>query len=426
MAALRVIEGYVDRLILSGDIGGDTALLQSLGQKIVDSRPLKAAVLERYLLLLQDLSGVTARAILRPSKSAPGASDLVLLMGHDFVDASIQADNLGTRFVGPSQTVASLGVNSAFGLYETAGLQLALTPDSNELRMAGLNLSLPIGTEGTRVTVSAAKLRSKPGSFLEALELRGDSVTARALLLHPIIRGRVQNLNFLLTFDLLNSTSKAFDSMLSEDRLRSLRAGAFYDLVDPWFGFNSVSLEASRGLEVLGARGSEAPDQSRADGRGDYEKLVLDLTRLQDLGGGWSLLARARGQYARVPLLAPEEFGIGGGEFGRAYAAAEIIGDHGAAGSLELRLSGNDPESSIGWQMYGFYDIGAVWQQAQDGTESAPRQSAASAGLGTRLFYVGRITGGIEVAKPLTRAPTTDRDDREKGFVVNLRLQATF
>jgi len=64
-------------------------------------------------------------------------------------------------------------------------------------------------------------------------------------------------------------------------------------------------------------------------------------------------------QYALEPLLATEQFAYGGAQqaLGRAYDPAEIIGDRGMAGSLELRMN-LSPEKRF-WQamqLYVFYD----------------------------------------------------------------------
>ena len=53
-------------------------------------------------------------------------------------------------------------------------------------------------------------------------------------------------------------------------------------------------------------------------------------------------------------------------------------------------------------------------------------QSAASAGVGLRATIAETLTGYIELTRPLTRVPTTDRDDRERGFRLFVSVSAFF
>ena len=85
--------------------------------------------------------------------------------------------------------------------------------------------------------------------------------------------------------------------------------------------------------------------------------------RLQRITPIINLMVAAAGQYAFDPVLADEEFQLGGLPRGRGYEPAEITGDHGIAGTIELQVR---PEFGRDWvdsyQLYAFYDIGAVWQ----------------------------------------------------------------
>ncbi|MFQ5491861.1 MAG: hypothetical protein ACE5GE_14175 [Phycisphaerae bacterium] len=71
-------------------------------------------------------------------------------------------------------------------------------------------------------------------------------------------------------------------------------------------------------------------------------------------------------------------------------------------------------------QIYGFYDIGAVWDGGRPGASN--RESLASAGIGLRAGVFGRLSGGIEFAKPLTRDVAAE-DGEGRVFVT---LSGTF
>ena len=77
---------------------------------------------------------------------------------------------------------------------------------------------------------------------------------------------------------------------------------------------------------------------SRDGASGKFSALNFWFTRYQTITDAWSLKIAAAGQTASGPLFLSQQFYLGGLAFGRGYGAAEISGDNGMAGSLELRF----------------------------------------------------------------------------------------
>ena len=162
IARIRVVEGYVDdvrinKLESKAIFGGD--LPARYAQKILDSRPLKTADLERYLLLTSDLPGLSIRSILQPSETNVGAATLDLRVTQSPLSASISYDNRGSRFVGPEQSLASVYLNSLFRRFDQTAVRLALARDPDELIFADLRYSAPIGSEGLRYARQRYRLK---------------------------------------------------------------------------------------------------------------------------------------------------------------------------------------------------------------------------------------------------------------------------
>src|SRR5690606_32946288 len=76
---LRVIEGYIDGFRIEGNPGDARGRIEQYGTAITGTRPVTASVLERYLLLINDLPGISAQAVLVPSADAVGASTVNLI-----------------------------------------------------------------------------------------------------------------------------------------------------------------------------------------------------------------------------------------------------------------------------------------------------------------------------------------------------------
>src|SRR5207245_1522166 len=72
-------------------------------------------------------------------------------------------------------------------------------------------------------------------------------------------------------------------------------------------------------------------------GRSDFTKLNLDLSRQQPIDDNWSFVVAAAGQYAFVPLLVAEQFGVGGTLWNRGFDPSETLGYRALAGTVQLR-----------------------------------------------------------------------------------------
>ena len=74
---IKVIEGYIVKVDYDGDTRGNQAILDQYAVEIQGERPLKAETLERYLLLINDLPGVSAGShrAARPQRPGRGQPD---------------------------------------------------------------------------------------------------------------------------------------------------------------------------------------------------------------------------------------------------------------------------------------------------------------------------------------------------------------
>ncbi|WP_366653628.1 ShlB/FhaC/HecB family hemolysin secretion/activation protein [Fodinicurvata sp. EGI_FJ10296] len=416
VVTLRVVEGYVDQVAVTDPEGEPTAghaRIEQYGASISASRPLRQRDLERYLLLANDLPGVSVRSVLSASPVEPGAADLTLVVDEQRVEGFVAADNRGTRYIGPVRTTIGATLNNPTGNNETVSIVAATTPeDTSELRYISGSAEVPIGYDGLVLHGSVSHSQTQPGSSLRQFGIDGRTTSWTIGADYPLIRSRDTNLTIGARFDYTDAEN-AFDPQFRlldyEDRLRVVRVGIDGDVLDSYRGITSFGAEVSQGVDIFDATISDT-GVSRTGGRGDFTKLTLDASRLQSLGSGFSLYGAVRAQIASDVLLASEEFAVGGARFGRAYDGSEVTGDGGIAGSLEARyaadVSSIDQLDSL--QFYAFYDIGMAEKR---GAES---ESAASAGGGIRFGLFDTLSGSLEVAQPLTRdvAAEGNRDTR--------------
>lgn len=413
IVAIEIVEGFIATVELEGTIAGDQKLIEAYAQKILASVPLNNEVLERYVLLINDLPGIRAKAVLIPSFETRGASDLILQIAEDRWDVTGTVDNRGTEFVGPGQVQLSGGLNNLLGQFERLSGQSIVTQDTDELKYFQLGYTQPIGTEGTTLSLSGNISWSSPGSTLKQFDVEGQNRALTLSASHPIIRSRRKNLSVRGTLNYKNSSTDLRDNLLSEDRIRAARIGVSGDVVDKLRGISLIDFELSQGLDILNASDSGNARRTRTSGRPDFTKLTMNLVRVQQIHGPFRAILGATGQYAFSQLYASEEFGIGGVPFGRAYDPSEYTGDHGIAYRIEGQYAVPYENSYLrSVQLYSFYDNGSVWRI--DHTTREARASAASAGLGARFNVMNRVSGYIEVADPLTGSVATRGDHGRK------------
>ena len=413
---VRIIEGYVSKLTVDGDYGGQS-VLDRYATPVLTERPLRLATLERALLLMNDLSGLSVDPSVKPVDENAGEYEIVVKTQYRKFGAFGRLDNRGTPEVGRLQGYVGGSANSLLGFGETVQANFVTVPNQpEELLFGSLSGTVPVGGAGTAVSLFGALSAVDPGSSKDALDSDSNSRQVIARIWHPVLRSRAQSLWVTGTFDFRDFDEKQFDQTVTEDRTRALRLGATYTAADRLKGQNQINLEVSQGLDILDSSQRGSNTLSRADGRPDFTKLSGGLIRLQDLTKRFAVRLAFAGQWSANPLLSYEEFVVGGEQFGRGYDFAEISGDDGVAGSAEIRFTDDTPWTWFDeYQVYGFYDFGTVWNDDA-------RDSLSSAGAGLRLQLLEFLRADIQAAKPLTR-PVSTRDNKDWRFFFSTALQ---
>ena len=419
VVTINIIEGYIHDIRFNNIDEISIKQLSRYTNKIKSDRPLTTKTLERYMLLLNDLAGIVARATLSQS-SVPGAADLTIDVDEKAYDISLSANNRGSEFIGPYQFTGQLTLNKLGSRYQPSSLTLIST-GNDELVYGFAAHSVPIGGEGMKLNVTASRSNSKPGGSIDIFDIDTDTWTVGLGLSYPIIRSRVKNLTLRNELSVYASESDRLGNAAgtelinTQDNVRSLRLGATFDNIDALNGISLVDVELSKGLDIFDASSEGDDNLSRALGDPDYTKANIYAARLQSLSSKWSLLTAMNGQYAFDDLLSSEQYGVGGTQFVRGYDSSEIVGDSGYSGKLELRYTGN---SGFDWltdyMAYGFIDGGTIDRKSPASGES-DSSSLYSTGIGIRYRVMTKITGYIEIAVPLSSdaiAAEGDNDPR--------------
>jgi hemolysin activation/secretion protein len=386
---------------------------------VLAEQPSRLATLERQLFLINGRPGVRITdTALEEIGGATGRFRLTVYLKTWHVFTSFGLDNLGSSSVGPWQTYATGAFNSYLTPGDTLAVNLStIANDPRELGFARLSYDAPVGVDGVRLGASVLYSAVRPG---DARRLDSDITTTEAF------EVRASTVPFMSQSSGLTLTMAGTFSNVSEhdlygswynDHIRSASLTADYRLRDRFGGTNFATLTYRQGLDIFGASHFDDDLLSRDGAASNFSVLNIWFTRYQTLNDTWSLKLSAASQTASRPLFTSQQFYLGGAAFGRGYGAAEISGDNGLAGSLELRF---DQQLNFrywtGYQLYAFGDAGAVWN---DGYRLSDGLSLTSAGAGARFFLWDDLQADLGVAVPLSyRAPDNER--RSPRFLFTL------
>lgn len=406
---LQAVEGYVGRVSFDPELVA-TARMRAQIDAIAREKPLTIATLERQLLLINDLPGVTAQAYFEPG-AALGEAYLTVKAVRRPVTGFVGAQNRVSKLLGDVSLEGRVTLNNSFGLDDSHSLLLQTTNRPSRLRSVGYVYNQPLGTDGLALNLFLGRVESVTPFERERMKAASDIATLG--LSYPLIRSRAQTLRLRARVNVYNGTQDFADRLLvQEDKVRALRLGAAWDLTDG-SGVNFIDAELSKGLTGLGSTPAGATYAQRAGADYGFTKFNFFAGRLQSLGRNLSLQASVQGQWTDDILPPSERAALGGETILRAYNAGELIGDRALAGKLELRWEPQLIDSGR-ITFYAFAEAGRTTTLNAVGGNA--HDSANSTGFGVR----GSLTGGLnvyaEVATPHRRKVATYNSRHTRVF----------
>jgi hemolysin activation/secretion protein len=417
---IQVVEGYVERVEWPPALSQYVDFFSDYAAKITAQRPANIRTIERYLLLAADLPGLKFKNSLKPHPSKQGAAILVVEVTEKPADVFARVDNRGTRARGPGQFLISPTVNNLLRIHDAFTLTYAGAFQTRELQYLAANYRQVLTSEGLTAFANASYGWGRPGTFeLQLLEYKTKSAYGEVGLSYPIIRARERNLIASALWFWTDDRSSFFD-MPEEppstlDKLRGFRMKIDADAADPMNGINQLNFAFSHGFRGLGSTANHDELASRFNGRVDFSKAELTLSRLQPFGGGWSILIAGYAQWAFTPLLVSELCSFGGRLFGRGFDPSQYVGDTCIDLFAELRLDiPHELQALTQLQLYGFFDHG--WLHNLAPVLGTPTNvDAASMGAGLRLGWLNSVTADLTVTRVVKKQPLSVAQAIQQG-----------
>lgn len=422
---LTVIEGFIDRVEISGIEGGMAQRVQRTLQPVIAERPLRLGTLERAVKLVNALPGIRAKSVLRRAEETDRASTLLVSATDDPIEATMSVNNLGTGYVGPWMAKGSVTVNDTLGLGEALTLKAGSAFEPSEGWSLGADWEQTLGSNGTKLFLGTDFQRQRPGQEMRAYDITTTITSLTLEVTHPLILERENMLMVSGWIGALDLRMNYDGAKLVRDRLRAFQLSGEYAFTDPLGGVSDLSLAIRQGLPALGATRSGSTDYSRDDAVADYTVGRMHFRRWQPLLRGVTLYTYVQGQWARTPLPAPEELSVGGPTIGYGYDRGEIMGDDGIAATAELTYS--LPVGRWGLDLltpYLRYDFGAVWDKT-DAVDDAQTLSSVGGGLRVQMLG-GKVDMEFGYGQPLTRPPRAAGNDGGRPGRYSVEIKTNF
>ncbi len=384
---------------------------------LVTGAPVRREALERAILLVGDIPGLTVKSSKYVRQNGFGI--LLVTVAEDKTSAYLQVDNRGSAEIGPIRATMLANVRGIAQSGDELRVIAATTPiEPSEFAFIRAVYAAPVDAHGSVVTLSGSYGRANPGAALKPLDVIGNSVDAAVGYATPLLRSRARSAWASVELRTLKTDQTLLGTMLRNDRLTTL-TGAINGTGKLGPGLLRGEVVMVGGLPIDGVSHEGDRRTSRVDGDARFVTWGYTVDWSTDIVGPMAMMLASSGQLASRPLLATAEIGVGGPAFGRAYDYAERTGDQGVLGSAELRANiGRVKGGPDRVQLYGFVDGGYV-DNLRKGVGGG---ALLSTGTGARLGY-GLLDGMIEIAFPLNE----DRfDTQTKQPRVSFRVSRSF
>ena len=382
---LQVVEAVFGRVRVEG---ASQRLSAGNASSFIDAAqaagaPVSGNALDRALLLIDDLPGVSANGRLDVGRNDRETDLQLTLKDGPLLSASVTADNAGSRATGAERLIAQVDLSSPLR-FGDQGSMVLLKSQGNEF--ARLAYTAPLGSAGWRLGVNTSSLRYRVVTpEFAALQAHGRSDSVGAEVNYPLMRTRTDNLLLNLAYDSKRFDNRSAGVIATRYASRALATTLAFNSYDEFFGGGATSgaLGWVGGKLDLTGSPNEAADAASTRTAGAFDKFRYSVTRQQQLGDDLSLYASLSGQLARKNLDSSEKFYLGGVSGVRAYPTSEAGGSSGHLLNIELR-------ARLPYGVTGalFYDRGSVKVNQDNDIPTALSQNSWSlAGAGASLAW---------------------------------------
>ena len=351
---------------------------------------------------------------MRRSETPDAVDALVTVRDESPHTLFLSLNNRGSRDSGKERLTAGYQYSNLFGLDQVLTASYTTSPGNwSDVAQYGLTWKIPFNTIATDLTLIGSYSDVDSGIVADFFDVTGQGTVAGAVVEHTLLnQGRYSHRIGVSVFDKQFDNDVNFLGQQIGADVRSRPVSLRYD--GEWlrdtanFGFHLAWL---RNLTSGSNNSAEAYTAARAGAKPNWDAWQAGAFMDLRVGEGWLLRARLSGQYAGEPLIAGEQFGLGGADSVRGFLPRAAAADDGVAGTLELWI----PPPSATLQVLGFVDVARGWRdQVLVGEDDEP--TLASVGLGMRWQPAGWLRVNLDWGYVLDGVGRVESGDHRVHF----------
>lgn len=397
----------------------DEAARKALSKALLDNENhyLNKQMLERGMLLVNDLAGVDYASVSIQKGIKQGSSQLLLdIKETKRFQTNLYLDNYGNRFTGQGRATAQLSVNNPLSIGDALTLQATKTVENTQ---GSIGYKLPINDNGLTLSTNINYLDYSLGKTFSDLNATGKALSATVTADYPFIRAYRKNLWGKVSLETRQLKSSLLGTTTQDRNIKLLRAEVYGNLHDNFGkgGVTSYSAAINAGnVDLSDVPQALQADQASANTQGAYQLLQASLSRHQYFNNRYSLYGRLSMQYADQNLDSSEQFFLGGPDGIRAYPVGEGSGDRGWLINLEARADTQILKGPSELQLIAFFDIGGTtlhanpWTNAINTATNQNTYTIKGAGVGLNYQYKDKFNISASVSRAIGDNPGRDTD----------------
>ncbi len=412
---IKVVEGYIDAAFAEGGTGAAQKKIESLVSKVVGKKPIDLITLERVLLLLNDLPGISGSGVLRQGDKI-GASELIISLNNIPPKSfSMSINNGASKTMGLLSTNFNATLNNPFEhLASTLGFGLSASVKNNNLRAWNSSYAQSFGNNGAIFSFSGLVADAEPKGSLKALGIISKSYSLAPRIRYPLKRGRQESYYFELGLTSGKSKTTLQSSSITIDK-STVADMAFSITNDVWLGGSTqLNISAFHGLDWFGSYDKKTAVPSVANFKQKFTKFKFSVNHTQPIATNvLTLKANLQAQWTDNKLLAGEQISFGGTLIGKGYDGGAVAGDKGFGLSFELSKNfASKPIpflSNANLELYAFIDYAEAYILA-DSVSSvlASNSYLGSHGFGVRINDAAGLSIDFMAAEARNTFPSAD------------------
>lgn len=417
LPAQRLTDGKLIIALLEGRYGQVKAVgshadkVQSFLHPLQPGSVIESNQLERVALIIADIPGIRVIPVLQPGAET-GEADLILeVTESEGFTGLVNIDNHGNRFTGAKRLLGNVILHPRLVFGDQLSIS-AMVTDENMV-FGSLSYQLPVASDGLIAELNYVRTEYELAKDFSVLEATGIAEVYSVGARYPIIRSQNANLALSATLQYKRFNDEVGIQNSQRDNSSTALPIAFnFDKRDQ-LGFGGISYGSATftwGNLHLADTQDRINDELTAQTQGQFQKINLDVARIQALNTTFTGFARLNRQWAKANLDSSEKMSIGGPRAVRAYPIGEGSADRATLVQFELRYRLNHAISP-----YGFVDIARTEVNARPFDPNATNtREYSGGGLGVRYNYQAwrsevmaawRWGGGQPVSDPRDDTP---------------------